>query len=243
MGEEKDFEKLKIWIDLGKWAIASVAMVIITQIIDAGFKDREVGLNEIQEYNKYVTLVTDYNKIAERRLLAQYFAYVTPSDKLREGWMDYYKIIDEEYMALLKEREMKAEELKNLISTETSVIQNESIRQIQNDLEKIDMELTPTFAATGKTMDIDAAKTWEEIGFKSLLEKDLDNAILAFGNSEKAYNSFHQVYEIQRFLLSRKNSGEKRDDTFWKGIYKKIITEYSWKMPEDIKKDLEKSLQ
>ena len=237
-----EIEKLKIWIDLGKWGVASVAMVIMTQIIDAGFKDREVGLNEIKEYNNYITLVTDYNKIAERRLLAQYFAYVTPSDKLRKGWVDYYKIVDKEYLALLEEKELKTEELKNLKSTETSVIQQESVRQIQNEIEKIDMELTPTFTPAGKTMDIDAAKTWEEIGFQSLLDKDIDNAILAFGNSEKAYNSYHQVYEIQRFLSLRKKSGDKRDDAFWKDIYKKIITEYSWKMPEEIKKDLEKSL-
>ena len=74
---------LKIWIDFFKWFVVSVAIVIMTKIIDSGFKDRELGIQELNEYGRYVELITDYNKVAERRLLAQFFAYVSPSDKLR----------------------------------------------------------------------------------------------------------------------------------------------------------------
>lgn len=236
-------ERIKIWIDLGKWAIVSVGLVIMTKIIDTGFKDREVGLNEIKEYDKYVTLVTDYNKIAERRLLAQYFAYVTPSDKLKEGWQDYFNSVDLEYQELIREKQKKQEELNEKLSSDTSGISNEVINQLQAQIKQIENELTPTFKNENVKNDYNGAIYWESIGFESLIKRDLDNAILAFGMSEKAYNTFHQVYEIEHYLRKKKESGQIMNDQFWEEVYKNILTNYNWKMPENAKQQLEKMIK
>ena len=92
------FEKFKYVVDLIKWFIVSVALVMMTTIIDSGFRDRAAGIQEIQQYDKYVTDLIVLNKeIVPRRLLAQYFATVTASDKLREHWKDYYNQVDIEY--------------------------------------------------------------------------------------------------------------------------------------------------
>ena len=89
------FEKYKFNVEIIKWLIGSVALVVITQIIDAGFKDRSAGLQEIQQYDKYVTEVIVLNKeLGPRRLLAQYFSNVPASDKLRDLWKDYYTQLD-----------------------------------------------------------------------------------------------------------------------------------------------------
>ena len=83
-------------IDLIKWFLGSFVIVVMTTIISYQFQDREHGLNEMNQYDKYVTELIVLNKdLGKRRLLAQYFAYVTPSDKLREPWMDYYLLLDE----------------------------------------------------------------------------------------------------------------------------------------------------
>ena len=88
-------------IDLVKWFLGSFVIVIITTIISYQFQDREHGLNEMNQYDKYVTELIVLNKdLGKRRLLAQYFAYVTPSDKLKEPWMDYYLLLDKEYKQL-----------------------------------------------------------------------------------------------------------------------------------------------
>jgi len=229
-------ERLKIWIDLGKWFVVSVGLVIMTQIIDSGFKDREVGINEIKEYDKYVSVVTDNNKIAERRLLAQYFAHITPSDKLREGWLNYYKSVDEEYEKTKILLNAKNEELKN-ISTSNILSESQKLKidVLKTEIEKLDDELTPTFQSNGA---YDAAQRWEELGFKYLIDKSITEAIKAFENSENSLNSYHQVYEIANFLKKQKASAVSEENLDWENIYKIILSEYGWKMPEKAKNDL-----
>ena len=237
-------ERLKIWIELGKWAVVSVGLVIMTKIIDTGFKDREVGLSELKEYDKYVSLVTDNTKISERRLLAQFFAHVTPSDKLKEGWADYFKTVDEEYQQLQKEKREKEEELAKLISKPESAREPSAKLQIlQNEIQQIDKELTPTFQRAVSSNDLNAALEWEKIGFENILNRDLDQAIAAFESAEKSYNGFHQVYEIARFLRSRAESSRERDQRFWNSIYQTLLKDYSWKMPEKARVELERRVQ
>lgn len=103
---EQKFEKFKYYVDLAKWFIVSVALVVMTTIIDAGFRDRSAGLSEIQQYDKYVTeLIVLNEEVGPRRLLAQYFANVTASDKLRKQWQEYYKVLDGEYTVLMRARQ------------------------------------------------------------------------------------------------------------------------------------------
>lgn len=93
-----DFEKFKYYVELAKWFIVSVVIVVMTIIIDTGFKDRAAGMQELKEYDRYVTekIVLNSN-VASRRLLAQYYSTVTPSKNLRCGWKDYYNLLDAEY--------------------------------------------------------------------------------------------------------------------------------------------------
>ena len=80
-----EFEKYKFRMELLKWLIGSFAIVIVTLIINYGFRDRAAGLNEIQQYDKYVTeLIILNNDPGQKRMLAQFFAYVTPSEKLKK---------------------------------------------------------------------------------------------------------------------------------------------------------------
>lgn len=103
---EQKFERFKYYVDLAKWFIVSVALVVMTTIIDAGFRDRSAGLSEIQQYDKYVTeLIVLNEEVGPRRLLAQYFANVTASDKLRKQWQEYYKLLDGEYTALMRAKQ------------------------------------------------------------------------------------------------------------------------------------------
>jgi len=96
------FEKYKFKVELFKWLIGSVALVIMTTIINWGFKDREAGLMEIQQYDKYASdLIVLNNNPANKRMLAQFFSKVTPSEKLRKGWELYYEAVDAEYKELL----------------------------------------------------------------------------------------------------------------------------------------------
>ena len=237
-------ERLKIWIELGKWAVVSVGLVIMTTIINAGFKDREVGINEIKEYDKYVSLVTDNTKISERRLLAQYFAHITPSEKLKEGWALYFKTVDEEYNKLMEMREQKQMQLAELKKSYDSLnMPTPEIQLLEREIENMERELTPTFRKEETANDYESALHWEKTGFESIINKRLDQAITAFENAELSYNSFHQAYEISRFLKNKRNSGEVQNDIFWQEIFQTVLSDYSWKMPEASRVRLEELTQ
>lgn len=129
------FEKYKHKVELIKWLIGSVALVVMTTIIDWGFKDRAAGLQEIQQYDKYATeLIILNNDPVKKRMLAQFFSKVTPSEKLRDGWVNYYREVDAEYREFLKKdsiAQAKLEELSSRDSTELSESQKREKEQAE----------------------------------------------------------------------------------------------------------------
>lgn len=132
-------ERLKMWIDLGKWFIVSVGLVVMTKIIDSGFKDREIGMKEINTYDRYTKLITDYNRIAERRMLAQFFANVSPSDEIRKGWQRYYEEVNKEYLdhlETLKAKEKQLQEIQNT-NSKSSTINSQAIEKLNKEIESM----------------------------------------------------------------------------------------------------------
>lgn len=98
-----DFQRYKLKVELVKWFLASVVLVVITMIIDYGFRDRQAGLKEVQVYDEYVSELLILNsEPGQKRMLAQFFANVTPSKKLRKGWQNYFEIVDREYQEYIK---------------------------------------------------------------------------------------------------------------------------------------------
>ncbi|MFZ4572535.1 MAG: hypothetical protein ACOYM0_15525, partial [Bacteroidales bacterium] len=57
-----ELQKMKLIFDVVKWLIGSVALVIVTMVIDYGFRDRAAGLNEVKQYDNYVTNLIVLNK-------------------------------------------------------------------------------------------------------------------------------------------------------------------------------------
>lgn len=143
-------ERLKMWIDLGKWSIVSVGLVLMTKIIDAGFKDREVGIKEITAYDKYTKIITDNNRLAERRMLAQFFANVAPSDNIRAGWKRYFDVIDKEYKLYVDSLASKKNELqlleKKLMSSKTSNVEIIEKKKIEAEINSLEKELMLEFS-------------------------------------------------------------------------------------------------
>lgn len=120
MGTPKS--SLQLWIDLAKWFFTSVVIVVATMIINAGFKERQANLAELKFYDNYVTELIVLNPSpVQKRMLAQYFACVTPSEKLRERWVIYHDSIYPEYAAfiqpLTEEKSLLLERQKSLLNS------------------------------------------------------------------------------------------------------------------------------
>ncbi|MDP3642916.1 MAG: hypothetical protein Q8S54_06955 [Bacteroidota bacterium] len=138
--DNTSFEKYKYKVELFKWLIGSVALVIMTTIIDWGFKDRAAGLQEIEQYDKYATeLIVLNNDPVKKRMLAQFFSKVTPSEKLREGWEKYYQEVDAEYISFLRKDSIAQTKLKALMDKDTSVLsesQKKEKEQLENQVKE-----------------------------------------------------------------------------------------------------------
>ena len=100
-------------IEISKWYIVSVALVFSGNLVKDGFTERETGIKEMQVYDKYVDLILEADNIEKRWKLAEYFATVTPTDRLRERWVEYQGKLQgdyDEYKKLLAD-EQKLEKL------------------------------------------------------------------------------------------------------------------------------------
>jgi len=112
----ESLEKFKLKINFLKWVLGSFVITLITFIINWGFKDREKGMEEITQYEKFATeiIVLNDNPV-NKRMLAQYFANVTPSQKLRKGWKSYYSDVEKDYREFIREDSIARVKLGNLL--------------------------------------------------------------------------------------------------------------------------------
>jgi hypothetical protein len=229
-------ESSKNRIDLLKWFINTVVIGLLTFFFTWVLNERKQGVEEIKVYNTYIELVTKVDGLAERRLLAEFFSNVTVSSKLKEGWEDYYIILDKQY----KNEIARQDSLINKIDSTTIIgkVELENAILVKNKIKNTG--LTSPIISERKIDNYQLALEKELEGFNFLLEKNIDDAISAFSSSENAYNSFHQVYEIAVFLKNKNKSQIRRGNEFWKSIYQELLVKYSWKMPEAIKLEFQK---
>lgn len=155
------FERYKVKIDLFKWLIGTIGLTIITYIINWGFRDREQGMNEISQYDKYATdLIVFNDNPVNRRMLAQFFSNVTPSEKLKNGWMSYYKEVNNEYISFLikdsiQRREL--EQLKNIDSNRLTPPQKLKIVKFENAIVQNDkIKDAPIVIPNSKTTSLNS---------------------------------------------------------------------------------------
>ncbi|MEL1246215.1 hypothetical protein AAEO56_18215 [Flavobacterium sp. DGU11] len=245
--EKLVLEKYKTKIELYKWLIGSVGLVLLTTIIDYGFRDRAAGLQEIQQYDKYITDLIVLNKEpGQKRMLAQFFSNVTPSEKLKKGWCKYYIEVDKEYQKfiapVLKNDSVIKKEYNNLLThfDSTNTGQKEKLEVLKTQIEENKRLINPDIILPSGTIakDYNSAIQWEKRGFSYLLNKDVDNAIVAFQNSENAYTSFHQVYEIANYLKKNRAVLKDGNSESWKKTFDEIGKDYNWKMPDEIRNKL-----
>ncbi len=87
--------------------------------------------------------------------------------------------------------------------------------------------------------NLENAQKYEEEGFQYLVERNVDLAISSFKKSENSYNSYHQVFEIARYLSQNKKELSDKNSQFWIIAYKTILKDFSYKLPLQYKQKLE----
>lgn len=215
------------YIELFKWFISSVAIVVVTLIIDTGFRERETGINEMKLYSDYVDVILKANNIEERYKLADYFATVTPTDRLRDRWVEYRNSILESY-----------HEFQTLKRRESELIASE--KDVSEELMKIQIQKEKHQGGLMNPNNIETASEWEAKGFDFLIKKDIVGAIDAFKKSDESFHGFHSVHEIYLYLSRNKIVLNNETSKGWNKVYREILKKYSWKMPEEQKITIKK---
>lgn len=208
-------------IEFVKWFLGTFVLVIITTAISFHFQDREQSLNEVTFYDKYATELIVLNPdIAKRRLLSQYFAHVTPNAQVREQWMSYYKVVNEEWLNSNRHLAPTTQSPNPLDSSATFDGEHQEQEKKEDPLD---------FVLPGTKFQ--SASDLERLGWESLLAGNFEDALFYLRRCEDIYPGFHSVWETIKFLESNKNydvSSVKND-----------LKKYTWKLPADIKRRVE----
>ncbi len=99
-------------------------------------------------------------------------------------------------------------------------IASENARKAEAEAEKDKLAFEEKIIESGAKSKFSEATTWEEKGFRFLLDEDLEEAIKAFKKSENIFPTFHSVYEIGRLLKKHKVHND------IKNVFKKIHDNY-----------------
>jgi len=195
-------------IDLIKWSISSVAIVLVTLIIDTGFRERATGIQEMQVYDKYVDIILKADNIEQRWKLCEYFSIVTPTERLRDRWKVYKDSIQDDYFTWKKSQVKDSVEIG---------LNNASLLGVNKS---------------------SSAKEFEKRGFESLISKDIEESIISFRQAEDSYNGYHNCYEISNYLIRNKSELSNPNSPLWNELYNKILTDWSWGLSKETKQKI-----
>ncbi len=179
------FKKLKFWISFGKWFIGSVALVFVTILINRGFEERTVGIQEMQAFDRYVNIILKADNIEERWKLSEFFSMVTPTKRLREKWTEYNTLIKKDYenFKRLKEKEY---DLSKKIKEDQSQETIDKLDSVKKQLEPYEKKLATPLNNTDNTQS------------SSIMDDNaLNSAIQRFKANKSKEDESDSRYEIE----------------------------------------------
>jgi hypothetical protein len=106
-------------IELGKWVVVSVSIVVVAAIVSDGFKEREQQMKELEYFDKYKDITLSINGVQQKWLLADYFATVSPEGQFKRSWEAYREKIkpDHQKSDTLIQLQIKLDQAKSALST------------------------------------------------------------------------------------------------------------------------------
>jgi hypothetical protein len=137
-------EKLKIWIGFTKFLLGTFALGLVTTLINSAIQTREVELKEQEQVGQFLQHALKED-VGIRRRFAQYFSTVTRSDKLREGWVRYSAMVDQEYQDTREEKEKLK---KQAAATGIDAKERE---KLNSRIKLLEQALRPSSSASRKT--------------------------------------------------------------------------------------------
>jgi len=93
----------------------------------------------------------------------------------------------------------------------------------------------------GSGSRLEQAAKLEQEALNFLLDKNIDQAIVTLENCEELLPGYHSVYEVMMLLKRQREILSDKTSPLWQEVYKQILDNFSWRLPESIKKKLRES--
>ncbi|ACL04201.1 pentapeptide repeat protein [Desulfatibacillum aliphaticivorans] len=103
-------EESKAWLHFVEIIVGSAAVGLITLGVNSQLQSRALNLQEQEHLAQFTKQALD-DKVVIRKRIAQYFAEVTQSDKLRNGWRNYLKVVELEFNKEKENAKAKQDEI------------------------------------------------------------------------------------------------------------------------------------
>lgn len=173
--------------------------------MENGFQERDTGLKEMEGFDKYVTIITDTKGIDKRWELCKYFTTVTPTKRLRDGWLAYQESIKKDYDAF-----------EALQKREDNIIKKDSLTKAdQKELASINIEKAKfETSITGNSQEnwviiftSDTNLPQAQYEFDRLIKAGIDSPrlILRGGLYQTTSGNYNSRAEAQSYLTSVKS--------------------------------------
>ncbi|WP_051931059.1 hypothetical protein [Gillisia sp. Hel_I_29] len=85
------------------------------------------------------------------------------------------------------------------------------------------------------------AATLERKALYSLLDKNVEGALRNLEECEQVLPGYHSVYEVMILLKKNRVALLDKEDSLWQEVYRQLLNNFSWRIPESIKKKLRDS--
>lgn len=156
-----------------------------------------------------------------------------------EGSVQEQLIVQKDYLSKINKKATNADSVRML--TEEAILAIENAQQgVKREIQNI-QNAVPDAVQPQQTSNSDessgslTAQQWEKTGFNFIVDRDVEQAIEAFTEAEKKRPDFHNVSEIRRLLVNKKENLNDVDSDGWKPVYEKILKDFSWGMPSGIR--------
>lgn len=189
-------------LEFSKWYMVSVAIVFAAKTVEASFSERETGIKEMQVYDKYVNTILEADNIEARWKLAEYFSTVTPTERLRERWIDYKDIIKDDY---LKFKELDSKESALLSQRTLTPDQKVTLNTVQREKATFEKKLIDT--KTGRWVIVftgDTKLDQSKFELDNLKKAGIVNPTIYF--RENSYRTISQTFSKKQDAVDYLNS-------------------------------------
>jgi hypothetical protein len=140
----QNLEKLRLWIDLGKFLLGSVVVAIVTTSINAQIQNKQLELERLKADREHLSQFTEQamqDQLIKRLRFANYFATMTFSEESREKWTEYSSQLEQELVIKTERLSVIYQALPDEMERARNTGDNEIVEALNREKESLENDI------------------------------------------------------------------------------------------------------